>query len=350
MSSRIVSSFPVGQVLVVEGIELEIQNKLGSGAFGVVFKARDLLASETVFYALKDVVCSNSASIGKAISEVETLRRVKHDFIVKIIAADQYEDSRGGFHVLILTEYCSGGNLNDRLSQPSSEEKTLKWLSQIASALSYLHSLQIVHRDVKPDNVMLTDSTREDLKLGDFGLAREFLALKRVETLSTSNCGLAQYYMQSGTSPAHWMAPEVFTCHYTEKADIFSLGVLFNAILVRDFAYSANERRWYGAFVKVSGGVKLGLGYAMAILGPAAMTEFVHDHKLSEENGFRGLIIDTLNYVPQERPRAEEIYYRIEEIATNIRLQWSDEEHIHDKRSKGRKVRRPRMRNKCLIS
>ena len=217
MSSRIVSSFPVGQVLVVEGIELEIQNKLGSGAFGVVFKARDLLASETVFYALKDVVCSNSASIGKAISEVETLRRVKHDFIVKIIAADQYEDSRGGFHVLILTEYCSGGNLNDRLSQPSSEEKTLKWLSQIASALSYLHSLQIVHRDVKPDNVMLTDSTREDLKLGDFGLAREFLALKRVETLSTSNCGLAQYYMQSGTGPAHWMAPEVFTCHYTEK-------------------------------------------------------------------------------------------------------------------------------------
>ena len=102
--------------------------------------------------------------------------------------------------------------------------------------------------------------------------------------------------------------------------------------------------------MKISGGVKLGLGYAMAILGPAAMTEFVHDHKLSEENGFRGLIIDTLNYVPQERPRAEEIYYRIEEIATNIRLQWSDEEHIHDKRSKGRKVRRPRMRNKCLIS
>ena len=93
--------------------------------------------------------CSNSTSIGKAVTEVETLRRVKHDFIVKIIAADRYEDSRGGFHVLILTEYCSaGGNLNDRLSQPSREEKTLKWLSQIASALSYLHSLQIVHRDV----------------------------------------------------------------------------------------------------------------------------------------------------------------------------------------------------------
>ena len=123
----------------------------------------------------------------------------------KIIAADQYEDSRGGFHVLILTEYCSGGSLNDRLSQPSSEEKTLKWLSQIASALSYLHLLQIVHRDFKLHNVMLTGSTREDLKLGDFGSARKFLALKRVKTLSASNCGLAQYYMQSGIGPAHWM-------------------------------------------------------------------------------------------------------------------------------------------------
>lgn len=349
MSSNTVASFPIGQVIVVEGNELEIQSELGSGAFGVVYKARDLLASEDVFYALKDVVCLNPPSIGKAISEVETLRRINHDFIVKIVAADQFEDSRGGFHVLILTEYCSGGTLNERLSQPSSEEKTLKWLSQMASALSYLHSLQIVHRDLKPDNVLLTDSTSEDLKLGDFGLAREFLSLKRVDSLCSSR-GIAQYYMRSGTGPAHWMAPEVFTCHYTEKADIFSLGVLFNAILVRDYAFSTSETRWYGAFVKVAGKVKIGLGYAMAMLGPAAITEFTRDYLLNEENGFRSLILDTLNYVPQERPRAEEIYYRIEDIATSIRLQWSDEENLHTGRSKKGKSRRSKIRNKCSIA
>lgn len=349
MSSNTVASFPVGQVIVVEGIELEIQRQLGSGAFGVVFKARDLLASDDTFYAVKDVVCLDPLAIGKAISEVETLRRVNHDFIVKIIAADQYEDSRGGFHVLILTEYCSGGTLNERLSQPSSEQKTLKWLSQMASALSYLHSRQIVHRDLKPDNVLLRDSTSEDLKLGDFGLAREFLALKRVD-LQCSRIGLAQYYMRSGTGPAHWMAPEVFTCRYTEKADIFSLGVLFNAILVRDFAFSPNEKRWYGAFVKVSGQVKIGLGYAMAVLGPAAMTEFTHDYLLNEECGFRSLILDTLDYFPHKRPRAEEIYYRIEEIATSIRLQWSSQDNLHHRCSKRGKVRRSRIKNKCTIS
>lgn len=348
MAVNMVSSLPVGQAIVVEGTELEIQSRLGSGAFGVVYKARDLLSRLPVFYALKDVVCVNTSSLGKAISEVETLRRVDHDFIVKIIAADQFEDWRGGFHVLILTEYCSGGNLNERLARPSSEETTLKWLSQMASALSYLHSRQIVHRDLKPDNVLLADSTTEDLKLGDFGLAREFLALKGVDT-QYSPRGLAQYYMRSGTGPAHWMAPEVFSCHYTEKADIFSLGVLFNAILMRDHAFSTNEKRWYGAFVKVSGGVKMGLGYAMSILGPAAMGEFAHGYMLNEVNGFRSLILDALNYFPRARPRADEIYYRIEEISTCIRLQWSEKLQAQRACKRG-KTRRSRLRNKCCIT
>lgn len=340
-SSRVVS-LPVGQAIVVQGTELEIQSRLGSGAFGVVYKARYLLSNFPVFYALKDVLCLNTSSLGKAISEVETLRRVDHDFIVKIIAADQFEDWRGGCHVLILTEYCSGGTLNERLSQPSSEETTLKWLSQMASALSYLHSLHIVHRDLKPDNVLLTDSMTEDLKLGDFGLAREFLELKRVNTHCTP-LGLAEYYMRSGTGPAHWMAPEVFRCHYTEKADIFSLGVLFNAILVRDFAFSTEEKRWYGAFVKISGGVKIGLGYAMSILGPAAMEDFTHGYMPHEDNGFRSLILDALDYAPRARPRADEIYYRIEEISTCIRLQWSRQEHVTGRRGK-------KTKNQCCIT
>ena len=72
--------------------------------------------------------------------------------------------------------------------------------------------------------------------------------------------------------------------------------------------------RWYGAFVKITGGVKVGLGYAMSRVGPAAMAQFTHDYLLREENGFRGWILDALNFVPRIRPRAEEIFYRLEEI------------------------------------
>lgn len=341
MALKRMSSLPVGKTIVVHGAELEILSRLGSGAFGVVYKARDLLSSVPLFYALKDVVCSNSSSLGKAISEVETLRRVDHDFIVKIIAADQLDDRRGMSHVLILTEYCSGGTLNERLSEPSSEETTLKWLSQMASALSYLHSRHIVHRDLKPDNVLLSDSVNENLKLGDFGLAREFLALKQ-DNSHRSPMGLAEYYMQSGTGPAHWMAPEVFRCHYTEKADIFSLGVLFNAILVRDYAFSSNHKRWYGAFVKASGGVKVGLGYAMSILGASAMEEFTDGYSLKEQNVFRGLVLDALSYVPRARPGADEIYCRIENISAQIYGQIQS--------ARGKKVKTQRAGSSCCIS
>ncbi|XP_068721769.1 serine/threonine-protein kinase 35-like [Montipora capricornis] len=335
------SSLPVGQTTVVHGTELEILSRLGSGAFGVVYKARDLRSTVPLFYALKDVMCLNPSSLGKAISEVETLRRVDHDFIVKIIAADQLEDRRGVFHVLILTEYCSGGTLNERLSNPSSEVTTLKWLSQMASALSYLHSRHIVHRDLKPDNVLLSDSVNENLKLGDFGLAREFLALKQANS-HRSPMGLAQYYMQSGTGPAHWMAPEVFRCHYTEKADIFSLGVLFNAILVRDFAFSSSRKKWYGAFVKLSGGVKVGLGYAMSILGPSAMEEFTRGYSLKEQHGFRVLVLDALNYVPRARPRADEIYLRMNDISERIYGQLQG--------NRGKKAKSQRTKNSCCIT
>lgn len=82
-----------------------------------------------------------------------------------------------------------------------------------------------------------------------------------------------------------------------EKVDIFFFGVLFNVIFVWDFVYLVNERWWYGVFVKVFGGVKFGFGYVMVIFGLVVMIEFVYDYKLSEENGFWGLIIDILNYV-----------------------------------------------------
>ena len=343
-----VASLPLGLIIDVERSKVKLESRLGSGAFGVVFKTRDLRANGSI-NALKDVVCCDPLAIGKAISEVETLRQVKHDSIVKIIAADQYEDTSGGFHVLILTEFCAGGNLNERLSRPSDERKNLKWMSQMASALSYLHSQHIVHRDLKPDNVLIVDSTSEDLKLADFGLAREFLTLKNAGHAPT---GLAEYYMRSGTGPAHWIAPEVFTCRFTEKADIFSLGALFNAILERDYAFSSNEQKWYGAFVKVSGDSKVGLGYAMSVIGQAAMEEFKHNLSLNECDGycFRRLVLDALDYVPKKRPSAEEVYYRLEEASSFLRLQWSGEGgDVRASRARSGKIRAT-TRNKCCIT
>ena len=152
---------------------LRIQQRLGNGAFGVVYKVKDAASSRA--YALKDVLCEDASEIINAIQEAMTLNELSHDNVIAVEDADQFLDAQG-LHMLILTEYCAGGNLNERLTRPSSEELNLKWMLQTSDALAYLHSCEVVHRDLKPDNVLLT--AEEDVKLADFGLAREYIALK----------------------------------------------------------------------------------------------------------------------------------------------------------------------------
>ena len=108
----------------------------------------------------------------------------------------------------------------------------MKWICQTATALAHLHSQRVVHRDLKADNVLLTAT--EDVKLADFGLAREYTALKRIDVKQDEGSWLTsyiQYYMNSGVGPIHLVAPVFFAGRYTEKADVFSLGTLFFAIL-----------------------------------------------------------------------------------------------------------------------
>jgi serine/threonine protein kinase len=192
-------------------------------------------------------------------------KAANHKGIVQILNAVPYTLPNYDALFFIVMEFCSGGDLNSRLSKPSSFATKVKWISQISDALSYLHSLDppIVHRDLKADNVMLTNST-EDLKLGDFGLAREYPAIRDFDGNFQSP---HEFYMTSGVGAACWMAPEVFRQCYTEKEDVFSLGGIFYAILTRDFI-QIGPKLMYGVFAGLQFPnqhypIKVGLGYAM---------------------------------------------------------------------------------------
>lgn len=247
-------------MLNVSGRRVVIEHALGQGGFGTVSLVKDAATAELL--ALKDIECGqNPTAITSALAEITALRSLSHPSIIKVIAADHFSERSGIPHVRILMEYCSGGNLNDRLARPGYDPmKNLKWMRQIADALAYLQSRKTVHRDLKPENVLLTDQVNEDIKLADFGLARKYIALRQANTEHND----AQYYMQTGVGTRHYMAPEVFAGHYTEKSDVFSLGVLFYAIVERCFVQFPDGKRMYGAFVSTSTNGMVGLGFAMA--------------------------------------------------------------------------------------
>ena len=220
------SKIEVGEKIDMNGNSLSVQSKLGSGAFGTVYKVAD---THKRTYALKKVICRGQKSVNLTEREVEMLRKADHERIVRILGFQRGSWTNSDISsFLILTEFCSGGDLNSRLNKSSSDETNRKWILQLSEALNYLHSRNppIVHRDLKADNVLLTDQSTQNLKLGDFGLAREY---------EKNSKSAQEYYMTSGLGPMHWMAPEFYHEHYTEKADVFSLGGIFYAILTRDF-------------------------------------------------------------------------------------------------------------------
>ena len=174
---------------------------------------------------------------------------------------------------------------------------------------------------MKADNVLLTAT--EDVKLADFGLAREYIALKRIDAFRDDGSWMScytQYYMNSGVGPIHWVAPEFFSGRYTEKADVFSLGTLFFAILERDFVM-INGKPMYGAFKRIPGKGEVGIGDAMANYDPNITIQF--SPRAQGSGALQRIAIDAMQYNKSDRPSAEEIHKRITNIQESVRLSFS---------------------------
>jgi len=288
------------------------QKKLGEGAFGVVYQVKDQASSEV--FALKDIRCENESALNNAVSEAKNLfKLVSHKNIITIQDVGTYREKVlfSSKHFLILTELCAGGSLNERLTRPSSDQMNLKWMVQISDALSYLHSKGIVHRDLKPENVLLTN--KDDVKMADFGLAREYIALKCADPENEWLTYCKEYYRNTFAGS---IAPEVFRGHYTQKADVFSLGVIFFAILERDYV-TFEGKGYYGAFAELRWQGKVGLGYAMTA-NKYAEVEFSLTTQGSTSQ--RRITIDALSYDANDRPNAKDVYERIQLNQEIIRL------------------------------
>ena len=144
-------------------------DKLGEGGFGVVFKVEHKLSKQLL--ALKSVSIEIDARRKLVESEVNILKQCDHPNIVKFVE-HFYDDTR----IFIVMELCSNGDLKAAIAyqkqsgRPFSEEQLLSWFLDLFHGIKYLHDLHIIHRDIKPGNILLTQCG--SIKISDFGLSK----------------------------------------------------------------------------------------------------------------------------------------------------------------------------------
>jgi len=194
-----------------------LQSKIGKGKTAKVFKAVVVATGESV--AIKIInLTSLSRSIDKAPElvdrEIDILKRTKHKYINELL--DEFRETHNNEEfVYLVLELCDETLSRYLKKQPGdrlSEPKALHLMKQIASAFFFIRTKGIIHRDIKPDNILLKkEGELRTIKISDFGLAREI----EDNDLSNTCCGTPLY-----------MAPEIRGGRYSHNADLYSIGAL----------------------------------------------------------------------------------------------------------------------------
>ena len=196
--------------------------RMGSGGYGEVFKAK----WNGITVAVKELLDKNPSDeqIREFKQEVATLSHLRHPSIVLWMGCVLQPPN-----LAIVMEFCAGGSLarllhNSRSSSPPQPSLRLKWAVSIAEGMKYLHSIDMIHRDLNSNNVLV--DKRGQAKVCDFGLARV-----RMST---------QCRTSRGRGTTYYSAPEVIRCEpHSESCDVFSFGVLL-------WELSVLRRPWEG--------------------------------------------------------------------------------------------------------
>ena len=194
----------------------EVLEVVGSGAFGTVLKAFDEKLQRVVaIKVLSPEMASTSPARKRFLREARSSAAVRHDNVVSIYAV---EDEPIPYLVM---EYIPGQTLQQRLdgTGPLDIEEVLRIGKQIADGLAAAHAQDLIHRDIKPGNILLDTSVDDHVKITDFGLAR-----------TADDASMTQSGMIAGTPL--YMAPEqALGQKLDQRADLFSFGSVLYQML-----------------------------------------------------------------------------------------------------------------------
>ena len=205
----------------------EIIEKIGEGGMAYVFKARDNLLNRYVaIKILKEEFSKDEVFVKRFRTEAQSAASLIHPNIVSVF--DVGEDKGISFIVMELLE---SKTLKDYIQAkgPLSSELTLKIAAQIASALEAAHKAHIVHRDIKPQNIILNQNLVA--KVTDFGIAK---------VTNTSTATITSFGKTMGS--VHYFSPEHAKGGYTDaKSDLYSLGVVMYEMATGKLPFDADS-------------------------------------------------------------------------------------------------------------
>ncbi|RLN88976.1 hypothetical protein BBJ28_00024894, partial [Nothophytophthora sp. Chile5] len=211
-----------------------VTSKLGSGSFAVVYKGYHKVTKVPVAIKALSLGKLNSKLLANLEMEIAIMRQIDHPNVVKL-----YEIKKTEKHMYLMLEYCAGGDLQQYMRRRQQgagdqgrmlgEDVARHFLRELAKGMQCLWRHNLIHRDLKPQNLLLVeDSPTSALKIADFGFARHLATASLAETL----CGSPLY-----------MAPEILKFQkYDAKADLWSVGtILFEMVAGRPPYGGANH-------------------------------------------------------------------------------------------------------------
>lgn len=251
--------------------------EIGRGSYASVFLATE--KSTQTRYVMKriDMRQLSQKDISSCKQEVDLLRKLNHPFIVNY--KESFVDNKSKTLNIVMV-YCDGGDLASRIKAANgklfSEDQILSWFTQIALGMHYIHSLKILHRDLKSQNIFLTRSNSTGAwicQIGDFGIAKVL------------NATLAMAATAIGTPL--YMSPEI--CQnkpYSFKSDVWSLGCVLYELCTLRHAFDAQNLN--GLVMKI-------------IRGTYPPISSSYSQKLSS------LVSKMLNKTPSQRPSLDQV-------------------------------------------
>lgn len=256
------------------------KNAIGKGSYSKVYSGYH--KDTKLEIALKKISFSklHSNVKDKVISEINILQKMNHPNIIKL-----YEYKFDGDYLLLVTEYCKDGDLEQWMKNDHNIIEKIDIIKQIVTGIEYMHTNNILHRDIKPQNILLHNNI---IKICDFGFST---IIKEHNMMFNTICGTPLY-----------MSPELlFLKPYTMMSEIWALGVLFYIMIYNVHPF----------------GTLMSLDDYRTKISKATKDDYIHYKTIETYEYIIDIIKSMLMYKMNNRPNINTIINKLNKKITN---------------------------------